>query len=427
MDKLLFKRILVFALTLLAVIYVVYLLLSANFEMYPTENAVLTTVTDKINTNGFIIRDESIIENNTSGVLSYSCDDGDDVRAGGEIAKVFSTESDAVAQTTAAQLQSKIDNLKNLQLSNSTGALGIDVINNNIENNLITYIDDVNNSEIGSVKSDADDLLYSINQRMLCTGKISNFDSEIAQLQSQLDELKSSSSQSIGTVKTDKAGYFTEFCDGYENAVNFSNIADMTLDDLKSIKKSDVSSNIAGKVITNKKWYIACEVNEDEAMNLSTWNGNVSVLFSNASNESMPASIYKVHRASQDSNALVLLSCDYMDHSIIEARNEPVEIGLGTYTGLRISRRAIHDDYVTKVTYDDNDVAHKEQKKVQGVYVLYGSEVQFKQISIIHSDNDYVICDTSPADGVLFNGETVSMYDKVIVKGDDLYDGKVIK
>ena len=40
MDKLLFKRILVFALTALAVIYVAYLLISANFDMYPTENAV---------------------------------------------------------------------------------------------------------------------------------------------------------------------------------------------------------------------------------------------------------------------------------------------------------------------------------------------------------------------------------------------------
>ena len=40
MDKLLFKRILVAALTILALIYVTYLLISANFDMYPTENAV---------------------------------------------------------------------------------------------------------------------------------------------------------------------------------------------------------------------------------------------------------------------------------------------------------------------------------------------------------------------------------------------------
>ena len=116
-----------------------------------------------------------------------------------------------------------------------------------------------------------------------------------------------------------------------------------------------------------------------------------------------------------------------MDEGLIEARQEPVEIGLGTYTGLRISKRAIHDDYVTKTTYDENDNKHTEKKKVQGVYVLYGSEVQFKQISILYAEDDYVICDTTPDEDELFNGETVSLYDKVILKGDDLYDGKVIE
>ena len=77
--------------------------------------------------------------------------------------------------------------------------------------------------------------------------------------------------------------------------------------------------------------------------------------------------------------------------------------------------------------YDDNDNKHTEKKKVQGVYVLYGSEVQFKQISILYAEDDYVICDAAPDKDELFNGETVSLYDKVILKGDDLYDGKVIE
>ena len=72
MDKLLFRRILMIALSVLAVVYAAYLLISTNFKMYPTENAVQTTVTDKIYSNGFIIRDENMIQNNTSGVLSYT-------------------------------------------------------------------------------------------------------------------------------------------------------------------------------------------------------------------------------------------------------------------------------------------------------------------------------------------------------------------
>ena len=77
MDKLLFRKILVAGLTVLAIIYVVYLLLSANFNVVPTENAEQITVTNKIYSNGYIIRDETYINNNSGGVVSYTVDDGD--------------------------------------------------------------------------------------------------------------------------------------------------------------------------------------------------------------------------------------------------------------------------------------------------------------------------------------------------------------
>lgn len=427
MDKLLFKRILVSALTILALIYVAYLLISANFDMYPTENAVQTTVTNKIFTNAFIIRDENVITNNTTGVLSYSCYEGEEVKAGGEIAKIYETEEDALAQTTATALEKQKNALETLQKNNSVNTVGIDTINNSIHNNLITYLDDINNGELNSALSDSYNLLSSINQRQLYTGKYTNFNSEISSLQSQIDSLRNSSGNSIGTIKTDKAGYFSEYCDGYESSIKYSDVDRIKLSDLDNVKKSEISDNNAGKIISSLNWYVACKVSADEATELSLWDGNVTILFSDAATDSVPASIYRIHQETPDSDALVVLECDYMDAGLIEARQEPVEIGLGTYTGLRISKRAIHDDYVTKTTYDDNDNKHTEKKKVQGVYVIYGSEVQFKQISILYADDDYVICDTTPDEDELFNGDTVSLYDKVILKGDDLYDGKVIE
>ena len=425
MDKLLFKRILVAALTVLALVYVAYLLISANFDMYPTENAVMTTVTDKIYSNGFIIRDETVIPNNTNGILSYSCENGDTVNVKGEIAKVYSNESDAVAHSMADKLQAKKDALEYIQKNTISGTMSLDIINNNIKSKLITFLDDANKNNIDDVKTDSDNLLSSINQRLLYTGNLKNFNAEITELSAQIETLRSSAGKSTGAIQSPKAGYFTEHCDGFESAVNYSDINNLTLDQLKNISKSEVPENTAGKVVSNVKWYIACEVNHDEAQSLTIWDSAVTVLLTEASTEAIPAEIYRISQTSNGS-ALVILQCDYMDEGILQARIEPIEIGLGTFTGLRVSKRAIHDDYVTKTTYDENDNSHKEQKKVQGVYVLYGSEVQFKQISILYADDDYVICDTSPGEGILFNGETISLYDKVILKGDDLYDGKVI-
>ncbi len=425
MDKLLFKRILVAALTILAVVYVTYLLISANFDMYPTENAVQATVTASISADGFIIREETVIPNNSSGILSYTVSNGSAVEADSAIAKIYSNEAEAVASSRADALEAKIKLLKESQESSLTGAVSVDIINNNIKSNLIDYLYDVNQGNVNTARTDADKLLTSINQRQLLTGKIGNFNEQIAALTAQANELRSSSGSGNGSVTTPKAGYFTEFCDGYENAYPYDKIDTMTLDDFHNITAGSVAKNTAGKVVSNVNWYVACEITDDEAAALSIYDGSVTVLFAESSTEPIPATLRRIQRTA-DGNALAVLQCDYMSNALLEARYEPVEIGMGTFSGLRISKRAIHDDYVTKTTYDDNDKAHKEKKKVQGVYVLYGSEVQFKQISILYSTKDYVICDPSPQEGTLFNGETVSMYDKVIVKGDDLYDGKVI-
>ena len=238
--------------------------------------------------------------------------------------------------------------------------------------------------------------------------------------------LEGKTGKSTGNITTEKSGCFLSHCDGYENALDYSNLDRLTLSDLDNVKQTKVSGNIAGKVVTGLKWYVACKVTADEATRLSLWNGSATVLFSDASSESIPATIKRIYQESKDSDALLILECDYMNSDLAQARQEPIEIGLGSYTGLRISKKAIHDDYVTKTTYDDNDNKHTEQVKVQGVYVLHGSEVRFKQISILYADDDYVICDPEPDSKDLVDGTTVELYDQVILEGDDLYDGKVV-
>ena len=55
------------------------------------------TVTASISADGFIIREETVIPNNSDGILSYTVSNGAAVEADSDIAKVFSNEKDAVA------------------------------------------------------------------------------------------------------------------------------------------------------------------------------------------------------------------------------------------------------------------------------------------------------------------------------------------
>ena len=124
--------------------------------------------------------------------------------------------------------------------------------------------------------------------------------------------------------------------------------------------------------------------------------------------------------------AIVVLECNYMSPALSHIRNESVDIELNTYEGLKVSKKALHDDYVTKITFDENGNKITEEVKVQGVYVKYGRQLIFKQVFILYSDEDYVICSDKPDNETLITGYTLELYDEVVVEGDDLYNGKLI-
>ena len=58
---------------------------------------------------------------------------------------------------------------------------------------------------------------------------------------------------------------------------------------------------------------------------------------------------------------------------------------------------------------------------VTGVYVVSGMEAKFVAIDIIHSTEDYSICAPNTSDS-----SKLRLYDEIIVKGKNLYDGKII-
>ena len=54
-----------------------------------------------------------------------------------------------------------------------------------------------------------------------------------------------------------------------------------------------------------------------------------------------------------------------------------------------------------------------------GVYVTTGYDIRFKPIEVLYQGDGYQICNIN------YNAENgLNMFDQVVVKGTDLYDGK---
>ena len=56
-----------------------------------------------------------------------------------------------------------------------------------------------------------------------------------------------------------------------------------------------------------------------------------------------------------------------------------------------------------------------------GVYVNFSNIAQFKKINPIFEDNNYVVVPSTTSDD-----NQVKLYDSIIVKGRNLYDGKYL-
>ncbi|MBQ8058166.1 MAG: hypothetical protein IJ275_07545 [Ruminococcus sp.] len=414
----------------LVFIFIVFIFVTTNFmgsDSIVTETAYKTTVSDTISTTGFVIRDEEYIDNTSNGVLAYQVTDGDKVTANGTIATIYENESDAINFQRICEIEDEIADLKTLNNISNSVNVGLDSVNNQLDSRLVAFIECVNKRDFNNITGIENELLSAIYRKQIITGDQMNFDTNISQLKEEKAQLESSTGDSIGEITAKNSGYYTSAIDGYENIFSIDDLKEISYSDIEDAKPADVDeSKYVGKIIKGVNWYLACPVTAEQAVAITHNSFDVSVRIPYANADLIPAKVISVNQFSGEDMAIAILQCNYMSPALSQIRNEAVDVELNTYEGLKVSKKALHDDYVTQTTYDDNGNEKTEEVKVQGVYVKYGRQLIFKQVFIIYSDEEYVICSENPDSDVIISGSTLTLYDEVVVEGDDLYDGKLI-
>lgn len=387
-------------------------------------------MTEALDVEGYFIRDENVIASKTlGGVISYMADDSEKVAKGDKVAEVYNSAEDAQKQAELEELESQLAVLKELESSAEILSVTPDVIDENISSHLIDMA--VNKNEGNLAKSDEsiNQIIYSINERQLLTGKLKNFKEKISELESKIEKMKNSSSKKISELKAPSAGYFTSELDGYENVLDISKINSIMPEDLEKVKTASkkTEDGAVGKVVSNVFWYIACPVTSEQAIKLNEYKNNqMTVTMPSASVKNVNITLIGINRKDSKSDGVAIFRGTDMNVNILSIRSGTVAINMNSYTGIAVPESAIHQDTIT-ITTEDKDGKEKEvSKKVSGVYVQYGNEINFKEVVPLYSDSGFVICKQEPDDDELFSNSTIKVYDKVVVEGVDLYDGKVI-
>ena len=421
--------------TIILIVFAVIVLAYIAQDLYfgytgPVQTTFLYPTTDHKNVavQGFAVRDEARYENGKNiSILTMQSNkvyipivsDSASVAVGDSIAVCFNTSEQAELYARMQTYEKKINDLEQLQNLENPSLINATALNSDISNALNQYLAQAESGNYSALDAAHRNLNTKITTKLLASGgnlKVASRIEKYAQKKAQLEKKIKTKSY----VTSPYAGYFVSKIDGYESAYDYDELVkgSISAQQIDDLMKQDpvMQDQVIGKIIGQNTWFFVCNMTLTDASILK--NGHqVSVDFPKENLYEIPMKVHAVSERAGDYVA-VIFECTQMNEAISSLRIETAEITVSTYEGYRI----------------DNNLLVNNEDGLTGVYVLAGRRVQFKPIRILYHGDGYVIA--APAVYYLENGEidtekTPAMqqlenYDKLIVKGKNLYDGKVI-
>ncbi len=396
------RRIVSLLFVALVLVYLIHQLMSV-FMPLTTGTAVYYEAFDGINTTGIIVRNETILTADVGGVKYFVVGDGEKVSKDGIIADIYSNQSDAQKRTDLKNLEGQIESIKEVQGYNNTAATDLDLLNGKIDTAIIELIKNCRNGVFTDSEALEQELLKLLNRKKIATGEESDFSAVLGSLEGRYSSMLASAPTPINSIKSSLSGYFVSTADGYENILTAQNITLMTPESLSELQPADVSQNVVGKIVSDYTWYVACVVPLERSAEFKV--GDTVKLRTTLKSASEITSTVAAINLGSSNEALMVFACQNMNGDLATVRTLPLTIVTGEYEGLRVSSRAVR-------------VIGGET----GVYIISGMQAKFVKIDIVHTVGEFTLC--KPAE----NGESgLKLYDEVIEKGRNIYDGKIIE
>lgn len=420
------SRKIIYALLIIsAVVYIATNIYIRQGNKVSTVYATAESAYKTVEADCFVIRDEvrggnsndALVKNSGSGVYVPYIADGARVASGDTIALFFTSQTEAKAYREKQELEAKLESYKQLRDQSLLSYLDIDRLDLTIKDEFNDILTNIEKNDFSDIDSKLDSLKYDISSRQIATGEKVDFKAQINNIKDQIKEL-SGAGINYKKIKAKYPGCFISSVDGYENAVSYSSVEGMSVDKIQKSIDSDpakVKDNVIGKIVGEYNWYAVCNLPYTSLENIKV-GSKVRVGFKDTGVNDIEMTVASITTKNGDTAGVVLKS-GLMNSEIANLRKEKIVVTLKEYNGLKVPKEAVRKE-LTTVKKDDGT---SEEKEVMGVYILYGQVVRFRTVNALYSDADYVIAENDTE-----NKESISLYDMIITKGRELYDGKIV-
>lgn len=382
----------------------------------PTESALMAEASASVEFRGVFIREEQPVIFSGIGALSYSVPDGGKLGSGSVIAQVYENDSQIIVNREIEQLENQLAILNKIQNPGTLESAQPASLSKNIESayrNLI-YICDT--KDYNDVNSEAEELLVLLSTYQMVTDEITDFNTEINDINSRLAELKASKAAPVVTITSERPAYFVSYCDGYENTLTEESLSSLTVEQLKGITDSKQNDpTVVGKLIDGYQWYLAGII--DNSNKLYQIGENVQLRFESTS-ETFDAEIIDIRDEGDPAESIIIASCNQFNYDLVQHRCKQVELIKGDYSGLKVPREAIRFKPFEQTEIDTElGMETTVTKNYKGVYILKGEQVEFKKIDVIYEGSDYVLSAVRNDDS-----SYLALYDDIMVEGADSFE-----
>lgn len=394
----------IFVLSAFVILIAVGQVFFAGGEELSTETALSYDMDEEIPFTGVYLRDESLIYDSGTGVLSYEHEDGSKVGKSSIIARRYKSESEIDYRREIESLTEQIEVLENAEKLIGTDSSQLEAISSQINESHSELVNCITDGDYTGAEELESSMLEALCKREITLGESDGYSEKISALESRISELETRISGDTYDIYASDTGYFVSKTDGYEGELSFSDIDSLTEERINAVIANPEKSTgkAIGKLISDYYWRVAAVIDTEKMFGIYV--GSTVTLRVGSDTSLLEAEVVSVKDCG-DGNSIYVFECDRLTSAVVQGRTAQFKLVINSYGGLRVSRGALR--------YDDDDE--------RGVYVVRGTELVFKKINVIYWGEDYVICSQESGDDYL------KLYDRIVTEGKDLYDGKVVE
>ena len=383
--------------------FLIYQYYVGVYAAIQTESAIYFEHTEGIDTVATVIRSEKTIASDHNGTLHFLISNGEKVAKDGKIANIYANDSASAAASRITEIEQQLSLISEIEGYNDSTAVDVNTINAKISNCLDTIVYSSQDGRYKDVDQEVSELLTLMTRKQVITGEQSDFGALKEALKAEKDNLATHMGAPTGSLTTDTSGYFISVADGYEGMLITEDLSVYTPEYLTSIKPDIVPQNVIGKIVYDYEWYLAAPVSLNDSRYYKIGD-TVSVKTDTASSPRLRVTVSAINISKSGDDAVLILRCNEMNSELASLRSGMITIIKRESSGIRINSDAL-----------------RVVDGVNGVYVVSGLEAKFVKTELVYSCDEYSLCELNTADS-----SKLRLYDEILVKGKNLYDGKII-